>query len=834
MPPPKKKAKPSVGASCCPACESEGLKELDHSHEVLKYCCWNRDCEVSCWHFCTLCKQVLSRQALSYHINHSAKHKKAIQAKEVIEASPLLQAKEVIEASLSAKHKKAIEAREEINNISTNVDGGGFVVPNHKRNADDLSILDFNNVDDESSTFAEENGDFVGSITSDRLERILPTTQDESTTAVQLFKKRRHNAGNDWLLRVLSKTKEATTDEVYGSFEGMDLMREYFMADHASPKGETGGGVRYLVSRAFQGTLFIDPSRVPGMKETAFQLQNFIQYNSMTDKQRRRMAKLGTVLTKNSGILEHTSFPEYKRLPAIYGPQSLDSLWNNLPIPPVQNFFKVAYVNPIHTLKYLMAHGFPIDNFWVECGSGAAPVLPRKASDKVFHIAQSKAAENAMMQVQAELINGELCLVIIVPSSCWQDGFNSSRSKLNRKSVTAGTWSAGGPKEKVNALDNTFLVALGVKGNTKGWTRVAHQLRIDLAPVEPGKPMLLYSGAANRMVRVYMPTFAAMEDKVERAEATCTSGHSSDWHRRFGWAIKLDRPTIKQDEVKQFHEEMKSGTHDQHIGWGWSRPFVKKDTNGGKLPSCWTCRRFRLTELGMTGPNDNILAVLKKTATHECSCSDWDMSSDDLLCQVPEKYPKKVAPGYCPVEAPKGREVVVVVRGPNGTEQVEPQQMLPPVQLDFPFLCQATKYAYSQSSIPGRGKAWNKETCCEYLRTCAINVAMRTQIYDAAVADRKNDTVDYNNKNGVGGFSFPSAWIGKQRLKDHIEMLMHLLFLGVAKSNFKLCDQWVFGEACERHYDFQESSAAFVERPQGIEHELVACDEIFSREARKR
>ena len=158
------------------------------------------------------------------------------------------------------------------------------------------------------------------------------------------------------------------------------------MADHTSPKGEIGGGGKYLVSRTFQGTAFIDSNQVPGIKETAFQLQHFIQYNSMTDKQRRRHVKLTTALMKNSDIFHHTNLPNYKYLSTIYGTKSKESMWHNLPIPPVQNFDGVAYVNPLHALKFMLAHGFSIDNFYVECGSGAAPVLQRNASLTRFSI----------------------------------------------------------------------------------------------------------------------------------------------------------------------------------------------------------------------------------------------------------------------------------------------------------------------------------------------------------------------------------------------------------------------------------------------------------------
>lgn len=47
------------------------------------------------------------------------------------------------------------------------------------------------------------------------------------------------------------------------------------------------------------------------------------------------------------------------------------------------------------------------------------------------------------------------------------------------------------------------------------------------------------------------------------------------------------------------------------------------------------------------------------------------------------------------------------------------------------------------------------------------------------------------NSQQLGSYQFPASWLGDLWLPRFIEMIMHLLFLGVAGSTFKLCNSHI-------------------------------------------
>ena len=54
--------------------------------------------------------------------------------------------------------------------------------------------------------------------------------------------------------------------------------------------------------------------------------------------------------------------------------------------------------------------------------------------------------------------------------------------------------------------------------------------------------------------------------------------------------------------------------------------------------------------------------------------------------------------------------------------------------------------------------------------------------------------VNYDKKGDIGGFELPTAWCSPEvSIRDFIEAIMHLLFLGVAESNWELTTMWLKG-----------------------------------------
>jgi len=58
------------------------------------------------------------------------------------------------------------------------------------------------------------------------------------------------------------------------------------------------------------------------------------------------------------------------------------SFWNNLPIPPVEDIGGVAYVSPLNIVKFLFAHGIPVDDMLVEFHDSEQ--LKKTSKEQVF------------------------------------------------------------------------------------------------------------------------------------------------------------------------------------------------------------------------------------------------------------------------------------------------------------------------------------------------------------------------------------------------------------------------------------------------------------------
>ena len=138
----------------------------------------------------------------------------------------------------------------------------------------------------------------------------------------------------------------------------------------------------------------------------------------------------------------------------------------------------------------------------------------------------------------------------------------------------------------------------------------------------------------------------------------------------------------------------------------------------------------------------------------------------------------------CPVNPPTGREA--------GLEKLQY------VDLTFTMMIEAGRYAFYHSRSGGRNSGWTKSMCQAYLRTCGWNQKEQDLLYAAAIRSYKNqEPFDLTDPFGIATYRFPAAWLGDMPLKRFIEMLMHLLFLGVGESNFKLGNMYMqaFGRA---------------------------------------
>jgi hypothetical protein len=253
---------------------------------------------------------------------------------------------------------------------------------------------------------------------------------------------------------------------------------------------------------------------------------------------------------------------------------------------------------------------------------------------------------------------------------------------------------------------------------------------------------------------------------------TSTMSCTSTYHRLYGKIMEFESPKKHPGAIDEYKKHCKDGRNDAILKqYGWSSDMVDHSNVGGLLPACYNCRK-------------NNVHWLKKESGISIACdqcANWkvDLSTRELLkFAAPADYPslERCLPD-CPVPPPAGREAGL--------------SHLHYIDVNFEFLKQCVRYAFfhAKSTIY---TGWTKKMSSSYLRSCGINQVQQKLILEAASHALVNQTViDWNSGTGVGTYLFPAAWIGDLPICGFIEMIMHLLFLGIAESNFALCCQYL-------------------------------------------
>jgi len=667
----------------------------------------------------------------------------------------------------------------------------GCIPTKEKVIADDEADLNDNAGVSESFDFAEEYApDFLDEDNDNISYQHFELSDDESTHDMTnkslplVLDKQDDGPSQPWIAGAFESLEMANLTEIMNSFGDQQAMKFYFVAEHTKEQG----GIQYLIARAFRHTEYIgggnDDERNPTVAESCWHFHNFVQYTSMSDKQRKREASIiQSLVSSFSGgqsLFHGTRVLSYREQNKFYGRSNQHSLWNTLPVPTVENVGGIAYTNPLNVIRYLFAFAADLDEYVLElrgCASTDSSVTP-----VVYSITQCKAFRmwrNEILESELPAFLKDYLKALLLWAVDWRDGFGSNRTKQNRKSTNAWTFSLSTPSDKVNSLSNTLPIALGLKKNPF-WPEVEHRFRKDMAHLDGGlKPIMVYHGGIRKCVPIFVRRLACLTDKVERADYTSTLSCTSPFHRFFGRIIKFDPPKMNVDAIGQYIENQKSGQHDLTLKqFGWSCDYVDRTTNGGSFPSCYRCRKKNVDRIREFEPQ--YIYDGMQQDEEECSlCGNWALNSTNkkkLSFQAPKNYPTMALPNS-PVRPPLGREV--------GLETLEY------IEVDFATMIAAARFAFFNSSCK-RGVGWTKAICKAYLRCCGINGRNQDLVYDwAKKAHRTGKAINYNQEDGVGGFKFPAAWIGDMQANLFIEMLMHLFFLGVAESNFKLCNMYM-------------------------------------------
>lgn len=624
------------------------------------------------------------------------------------------------------------------------------------------------------------------------------TGNNKSGTPPSYFPKLKMD-GNERLAEAFKETKLATLDDVNAAFSSPDLehMKNFYVSELASGEGRCGGGILYLCARAFQQVKDsqLDEKRYPDYEEAKWQINNFLQYHSMNEKQRQRQAHINHTLLSFSPqqtFFKNTFLPPYKQLGRYYGSSGQHSLYNNLPCPRAQDIDGVAYTRPLAIIAFLFANGIPIDDMVVTSNSPiySGPDYERR----VHNVDECQKAVDWVRAIQTDYYGSENGApksdsnfgakhpaVVCLHLSDWTDGFDSGKVKSNRNAIDSKTLTISPPKHLANATDNTFCVALGLK-KAKGWKKVEEMFRMEVEALTSSKePILLYHGVLQKVIPCFFKRFAVLADKAERNGLTGTLGCGSDLHRCFGVSGKIQTPSCLLPELQSYLKKEQSQKKNRTRGnYGWCNKFINTTSNGAVYPACLGCRRDGLQKLlGLKDDTD--------MDTNPCEqCSNWDLlgacegSNNVLQFPAHKDYPTFVANG-CPVPAPKGRDIF--------QEGVH----LPFRKLSWKEMKDGCKFAFYQASRPKY--SWTKATTVCYLKHCGVSTKLADLLYDAArhsCKEKEQDAVDYNRPNLIGNFKFDPAWMSEEiSVEDFIEAVMHQVFLGAAESNYELTTIWL-------------------------------------------
>lgn len=538
------------------------------------------------------------------------------------------------------------------------------------------------------------------------------------------------------------------------------LMMNYHLCEFAKPYT----GLRYLVTRAFTKNEYPSWRTLAHTPECRWHFYCFVQYMSMTEKQRKRQGKLITRENINSSLFECTKVPTYVAMNKIYGRSNQYSMWRSLPIPTVQNIGGIAYINPLNVISYLLANGTDLDHYMVHAGKNYDD--DEGDDDKTInYVTESSTAKIWRQEIKKKFKDITAILLWVVD---WRDGFGANRTKQNRKSTVAWTISVSTPRKRINAIDNTRAIALGLKKNIN-WPSVEHKFQEDMALFANGlNPVKMYHGGLKKCIPVFVKRFACLTDKVERADYTSTMSCTSSYHRLYGKILEFESPKKQLGAIDEYKKKCKDGSNDAVLKqYGWSSDMIDHINVGGLLPACYTCRKNNLNWLKR-----------ESGASIACDqCANWkvDLSTKEMLkFPVPADYPtlERCLPD-CPVVPPAGRQAGL--------------SHLHYIDVNFEFLKHSVRYAFFHYKSEKKD-GWTQKMTSAYLRTCGINQHQQTLIQTAALQAHASKTeIDWNSDIGVGEYLFPAAWMGDLPISHFIEMIMHLLFLGIAESNFALC-----------------------------------------------
>jgi hypothetical protein len=132
-------------------------------------------------------------------------------------------------------------------------------------------------------------------------------------------------------------------------------------------------------------------------------------------------------------------------------------------------------------------------------------------------------------------------------------------------------------------------------------------------------------------------------------------------------------------------------------------------------------------------------------------------------------------------------------------EHIPPSGLLPPLKLSYQVMKAAVKTAHN-AFVTGE---WSRPNVLSYLRVHGLNKEAQTAIIECAVnckmmqdaVENSAELQDFREKSDANAhffrmWKFPSLWDRGVDLQQHIDVAMHLIFLGVVKTCIQMVQEW--------------------------------------------
>ena len=361
-----------------------------------------------------------------------------------------------------------------------------------------------------------------------------------------------------------------------------------------------------------------------------------------------------------------------------------------------------------------------------------SPVTSRAECMPVEHLSQSAHANKILLNALKAYPDDPDVKVIWFNE--WADDFEANNSPKSRSSIWLKTITFSPPPSLISdnqakRLNYTYPIAIGPKCSNHN--NVEKLFANELKDLRAGRSSCnqFYDFQQKRLVNVYAELFVSLGDQPERRGANYVMLGNSQFSARWGLAMDL--------------AAVASG-----------------------IPTCASCLSDSVQQQAVP---------LRNTCSH---CCKWEMecSSGILDFDPPQDYPKDMIP---------------------------PSQKLRPLKVSFEVMKNAVALAHDKVVQ----SEWSSREALSYLRVHGINQeatdeillhaenALAFRITSVNVEDQLLHQELLSDKLSLPHlferWEYPAFWDRGVDVRQHVEAVMHLMFLGVTKTMVKSIKKWL-------------------------------------------